>query len=171
MAAHLLIAPPFKEVHVDTELVEHAGDGLIDHIIEGLGPMIERRHRRKNHRSHPRQGNHALQVPQMERRLARKEHQLLSLFEHHIGGPHQKVAGYRVGDPAHRFHRARGDHHALRAEGAARYTGADIVDVVNVIRHRLHFFGRVRGLHLNRHLGRTGQHQMGLNVFNSRKDL
>ena len=27
MAAHLLIAPPFKEVHVDTKLVEHAGDG------------------------------------------------------------------------------------------------------------------------------------------------
>jgi len=87
MALHLIIIPSLKQVEVNIELVEDPGDGLVDHIVEGLRKVVEGWDRRKDDRAHARQRNHTFQMAQMKGGLAREQDKLLSFLEHHIGCP------------------------------------------------------------------------------------
>src|SRR5947207_1389811 len=52
VAAHSLFVPTMKQAHVDIELVENAGNRLIDYIVQSLRTMVERRDRREDNRAH-----------------------------------------------------------------------------------------------------------------------
>src|SRR3990172_8402639 len=133
--------------------------------------MIKGRHRRENHRPHPRERNHRLQMAEVKRRLSNYQDELFPLFEDNVGRAHQKVAAQGVGDSSHGLHRTRGDHHSRGAKGAAGNARADVVDVVDDVRQCFDVLDRIGRLDPNGHLARLGQDQMGLDIVELGQDL
>src|SRR4029453_2650529 len=52
MTVHSLFIPAMEELHVDIELIENPGRGLVDHIVQCSRTVVKSRHRRKDHRAH-----------------------------------------------------------------------------------------------------------------------
>ena len=171
MAAHAFIVPTMEELHIDVELIENPRDGLIDDVIQSLGAMIERRHRRENNRAHARERGHRFQMAEMQRRLAYDQHELFSFFQYHVGGAHQQVAAERMGDGAHGFHRTRHNHHPFGAKRSARNARADVADVMNDVGHRFHVFHGKRRLHLDRHPAGFAHDEVRFDVVDLGEDL
>ena len=65
------------------------------------------------------QGGEIAQVDEVPGGFPRTNHQGSALLEVHIGGPFHQVQGHPRGDPTHRAHRGRQDHHPLGAKTPA----------------------------------------------------
>src|SRR5215469_7497399 len=62
---HLAI-PALRETEMDIELIQDPHHDVVDDFIDGLGVVVEGRHRRKDHDAHARQLEHVLQVNVIE---------------------------------------------------------------------------------------------------------
>lgn len=71
------------------------------------------------------------QVHQVQRGLARQQHQAAALFQDHVGGARQQVVRQAMGDGRQRAHGAGCHHHATGAKRAAGDAGTDVVDAVH----------------------------------------
>ena len=113
-------APAFGEIGVDAELIQRAHHHVIHQRVDRLRMIVERRHRRQDHRAHPRQLQHVLQMDFVQRRLAHQQHQLAALLQDHVGRAVDQVVALAARDGRQRPHAARRDHHAGCQERAAR---------------------------------------------------
>src|SRR6202008_4276421 len=62
-------------VELDAQEVESSVDGLVDHVCQRLGPVVEGRHGRHDHRPHFRYLNQDPEVPEVKGRLADVQYQ------------------------------------------------------------------------------------------------
>jgi hypothetical protein len=62
------------------ELVEHAHDDVVDHVVDRLRMIVESRHRRQHHHAHTREFEHVLEVHLGKRGFAHDENQLAALL-------------------------------------------------------------------------------------------
>src|SRR6185369_1498184 len=105
---------------MDIKLIDHAHRDVIDHVVEILWVIVERRYWRKNHDAHAREFQHVLQMNLVERRLAHHEDELTSFFENYVRRAMNQVVAEAVRDRCERPHTARRDHHSQRHERATR---------------------------------------------------
>src|SRR3954452_19881759 len=97
---------------MDIKLIDHAHRDVIDHVVEALGVIVERRNWRKYHDAHARKFQHVLEMDLAEWRLAHDEHELSSFFENHVCRAMNKVVAEAMRDRCERAHAARRDHHS-----------------------------------------------------------
>src|SRR5215470_14800988 len=74
--------PALHHLRLDAELVEQAADRVIDDVVDGLGPVVERRHDRRDDGTHVGQLRHGAQMAAVKRRFAHGEDEPAPLFEH-----------------------------------------------------------------------------------------
>ena len=65
--------------------VEHAGDGVVDDVVEVLGPVVEGRHRRQDHRAHLGQRGQHAQVAEVQRRLSHEQDERPAFLQRDVG--------------------------------------------------------------------------------------
>src|SRR5690554_5918254 len=73
------LPPARQQLLFDPELIENARHNKVDHVINGLGPVIEARTGRQNHRSHLAELQHMLQMDAGIGSLPRHQNQLAPL--------------------------------------------------------------------------------------------
>src|SRR5688500_4294652 len=123
--------PALDALVLDVEEIEHAPHRVVHQVVDGLGAAVERRHRREDDPAHLGDGLHVADVREVERRLARDEHQPPPLLQDDVGGAADQIVGEPVGHRGERLHRARRDYHAGGDERAARDRCADVAHVVH----------------------------------------
>ena len=98
----------------------------VGEIVERLRPLVERRHRRKDHGARLGAQNHVLELRQAHRRFTRHDDERTALLEHHVGGALDQIPGETVRDTGERLHRAGHDRHPVRIVAAARDRRAEV---------------------------------------------
>src|SRR5688572_5433581 len=68
-------ALPAADVLMHGAEVEHAPDGMVYQVVDGLGAAVERGHRREDHAAHLGDGRHVADVREVERGLAGDQHE------------------------------------------------------------------------------------------------
>ena len=89
----------------------------VGEVVERLRHLVERRHRRHDHRARLGAQHHVPQLRQAHRRLARDDDQRAAFLQHHVGGALDEVARQAVRDAGERLHRARHDRPSPRSPG------------------------------------------------------
>ena len=87
-------ALPFRRQRMrQPQPVEHPGQRVDDQVVDLLRPVVERGHRRQNHRAHLGQGGEHTEVAQVERGLAHDQDQRPALLEGHVGRARDQRVG------------------------------------------------------------------------------
>ena len=159
-----MAVPALGEGGRNLELVEHAADDVIDHVVDRLRMVVEGRHRRQHHHAHARELEHVFEMHLRQRRLAHQQHQLPALLEDDIGGAVHEVLAVAIGDAGERAHRAGDDHHALGEEGARRDRRTHVALAVDDARERSHLLDGVVGLMLDGALRPLADDEMGFDI-------
>src|SRR6185369_11524054 len=131
--------PTIHHVEMNIKLIDYTHRDVIDHVVEVLGVVVERRDWRKNHDAHTRELQHVFEMDLAERRLAYDQHQLASLFQNHVGCTVDKIVADAVRDGRERAHAARRDHHSHRHERTTRDRSSLCTNTVALRREALYF--------------------------------
>src|SRR5436853_5928446 len=79
--ARTVRAPPLADERLwQAEPVEHTRDGMVHDVVNIFWSSVKGRHRRQDHRAHLRERDHALEVAEVERRLAHEQDQRAALL-------------------------------------------------------------------------------------------
>ncbi len=148
----------------DGELVEHARQAGVDHGFDAGGPQIERGQGRENDAAHFRDGGHIAQMGEVERRLARQQHQFAALFQAHVCRASDEIVAKAVGNGRQRAHGAGRHHHAQGGKRAAGNGRADVADGMHHFRQRLDCLAVEVHFHLEVEHAGGGNQQMRLNA-------
>jgi len=100
------------------EMIEHPGNHGIDDGFHRGRTRVERRIGRQQEGSRLEAQFEVPDVDQGQRRLARDQDQLPPLLQHRVGTSKEGIGTQPMGDPAHRSHAARDDHHGIGRGGA-----------------------------------------------------
>ena len=150
------------------EAVEHPREGVVHDLVDLLGPVVEGRHRRQDHRAHlGERGEHA-EMAQVQRRLPHAEDERPPLLEGDVGRARDQGVGEAGRHRARRLDAARHDHHPVRLERARGQRGADVAVAVAPGGERLDVAQRLVGLLDDGALGRVGDHQVRLDARDRR---
>ena len=126
--------------------------------------VVEGRHRRQDRHAHARQLEHVLEMDLRQRRLARHQHQLAALLEHHVGGALHQAVTEALGDRGQGLHRAGCDDHAVGLERAGRNRRRHVAAAVHDAGQRAQFRRGQAGLMLDGLQAPLGQHQVGFDL-------
>lgn len=110
--------PPLKPISMNAEIIQHAPNTLLHHILQALRPRIKRRHGRENHGPHPPYRQQVLQVDIAQRRLARHQHQRPALLQRHISGARDQIVAKAYAHSGERLHATGHYDHAVVQEGS-----------------------------------------------------
>ena len=146
------------------ELVEHAGDDVIDDVVDRLRMVIERRHRRHDRHAHAGELEHVLEMHLGERGLAHDQHQAPALLEHHVGGAVDEVLAVAVGDAGERVHRAGHHRHAVGLERTGGDLGAHVAGAMHDAGEGTYVLYSVAGLVLERALRPLADDEVGFDL-------
>src|SRR5258706_5511210 len=128
---------------MNVKLIEDPLDDVVDHVVESFWLIVERGDRGDDHRAHPRELKHVLEMNVVEWRLANDQGQLAALLEHYIRGAMNQILALARRDSSERPHTAGNHHHAAGEIGSAGNDRALILWGIAVRGHGLHFFHRV----------------------------
>jgi len=115
--------------------------------------------------------DHRAQMPEVQRRLARRQQQRPSFLERDIRRAHQQVVAERVSDRRERPHRARNDGHRVEPEGAARRSRGDVAEAVDDVGQLVDLPGVPVGLQADRLARRGRRDQVHLHAGHARQYL
>src|SRR4051812_22817609 len=104
---------------MDIKLIDHAHRDVIDHVVEILWVIVERRHWGKNHDAHAREFQHVLEMDFVEWRFTHNEDELSTFLENHVRRAMNQVVAQPMSNRCERAHTAWRDHHSERYERAA----------------------------------------------------
>ncbi len=100
-------------------MVENTGNDGVDHILDGLRPVIKVRIRRDQGGACEQEQLEVLYMDQAERGFTRHQDQPLFLLQHHIGRAQEQIGSMAMSDAAKRTHGAWDDDHRIADARAA----------------------------------------------------
>jgi hypothetical protein len=157
-------APAARSGQPEPELVEGAGDDVVDDVVEILGVVVEGRRRRQDRHAHAGQRQQVLQVDGGQRGLPGDQDELAALFESHIRRPADEILCEAGADTRDRLHAARDDRHAVGGEGTAGDGRSLILRSVVDDGQRCHLRHGAVGLQSDGRAGPPAHHEMRLHL-------
>src|SRR5712691_9769982 len=104
--------PAFDNAGIDAEQIEQPPAGMIDDVVDASRTVVEGRNDRRDYRADLSKHRHATQVSDVQRRLAKREHQPPVFLEYDIGSARQQRSSNPACNFAHGADRAWSNNHA-----------------------------------------------------------
>ena len=115
---------------LDAQVIADAADDEIDGVLKGLRPSIKGGHGGQHHGAGLSTSGQIAQLNQMQRRLARHQHERTTFLQMNVGGAMNKVLRQTVSDGRGRAHAARTNDHSRRQKGAAGDSRPEVHEVM-----------------------------------------